>query len=186
MNKFFITVIGFVTVVCLGSIAMAQERAAGGTVETQMTWHALSSLVEDAKTKTEAVSLRVDQIVKCNNKAMAYAPGAGADADGCIENSKLLALQVRATNLETRTNSVVNCGASGYFFNGSTCVAIPNKPIVTSNCGWVMYTTGNHDLVCPANKVQTGLRFEGPTFTHVIDNQIGPEITHVLCCSLSH
>ena len=85
--------------------AHAQERSAAGSVDLQMTWTALNSLVQSSVAKSDMVNARVDQVVICNRKAMLYAPGSGADADGCIENSKIVALgqRVDAINAEIIT-----------------------------------------------------------------------------------
>ena len=65
--------------------ATAQERAASGDMDVQVTWTALKSEVDSAKAGTEIVKVKVDQVIKCNKKMMLYAPGAsGADGDGCI------------------------------------------------------------------------------------------------------
>ncbi len=169
--------------VCVPSLAVVQERAAGGPVETQMTWSALSEMVKSANLKTDGVNARVDQIVVCNRKAMAYAPGfAGADSEGCIENSKLLALQTRTTTLETRMTAVGQCGAAGSLYNGSGCS--PINAAQKRNCAWVPFTHGDYALTCPANKFQAGIHFEGATYSGARDNHAGPEIDNILCCDL--
>ncbi|PZP39139.1 MAG: hypothetical protein DI585_05055 [Pseudomonas fluorescens] len=68
----------------IGVEAHAQERAASGSVDTQMTWTALKTAVGAVEGKADAVNARVDQIVVCGRKGMVYAPGDGAaDAQGC-------------------------------------------------------------------------------------------------------
>ncbi len=65
--------------------ASGQERAATGSVETQVTWTALRSLVDQAKASSDGAHARIDQIGKCGGKGMLYAPtAAGKDADGCL------------------------------------------------------------------------------------------------------
>lgn len=100
MKTYFFTVM-FVALAGLTS-SHAQERTAGGPTETQMTWSSLTNLVNAANTKAEGVNARIDQMIKCNRKAMAYAPGAGADGDGCIENSKIVALNTKVAEINTK------------------------------------------------------------------------------------
>lgn len=69
----------------LAGTAHAQERAAAGTTETQMTWSALKSLVEKAETNSTAAHSRIDQLVDCGKLNMLYGPGhAKANTKGCI------------------------------------------------------------------------------------------------------
>jgi len=70
---------------------IAQERAAAGPMDTQMTWSALSGQISAMGTKVDAANKRMDQFVLCGRKGMLYAPGhlnasgvADADADGCL------------------------------------------------------------------------------------------------------
>lgn len=64
--------------------AFAQERAAGGAVETQMTWSALSAQIKTTGTKIDAANARIDQIILCGKQGKVYTPGVpGADANGC-------------------------------------------------------------------------------------------------------
>ncbi|PZP38965.1 MAG: hypothetical protein DI585_05710 [Pseudomonas fluorescens] len=84
----------------------AQERSASGSVDLQMTWTALNSLVQSSVAKSDMVNARVDQVVVCNRKAMLYAPGGGADADGCIENSKITALNQRVDTINTQISNI--------------------------------------------------------------------------------
>lgn len=101
----------------------AQERAAGGTVETQMTWSALSSLVNAASAKADAVNSRVDQAVVCGKKGMVYAPGAaGVDGAGCISAQYV--------------NSIVSCGNQGKIYNAtSNACVVPGELTSIINCG---------------------------------------------------
>lgn len=118
----------FAMCAALSQGAFAQERAAGGTTETQMTWSALKSAVDTARTESKAAHDRIDQIELCNKKSMDYAPKVtGADADGCIDN-KLI------TNLTTRITNVEACNALKMLYapkdasaNAKGCVA-PDVP----------------------------------------------------------
>ncbi len=95
-------------------ILHAQERAAGSSVDVQMSWSALSTMVNAVDTKTTAVNSRVDQIVLCSKKGMVYAPGAaGIDADGCLnpKNSDLV-------------DKIILCGDTGLIYDkpSDTCI----------------------------------------------------------------
>lgn len=92
----------------------AQERAAGGTTETQMTWTALKSQVETARTESAAAHTRIDKIVICNKKNMLYVPGVtGADTDGCIEDAVVKQLIIS-------TSLVIGCGEKNQVYNQKT------------------------------------------------------------------
>lgn len=121
----------------LCSGVMAQERAAGSALDTQMTWSALSAQAKAASDKADAVNSRVDQVVTCGKKGMVYAPGvAGRDVEGCVEAGKagdistnissiVNALNTNTTNVNTLTstvNNVVNCNKAGGTYNGTACV----------------------------------------------------------------
>ncbi|BAV53020.1 Uncharacterized protein MLTONO_p0550 (plasmid) [Mesorhizobium loti] len=65
--------------------AIAQERAATGPMDTQMTWSALSDQISSLKTQVTGTNARMDQLVLCGKKGLLYAPGqAGADGQGCL------------------------------------------------------------------------------------------------------
>src|SRR5689334_12035540 len=92
----------FAAALCMSQPLWAQERSAGGSAETQMTWSALSAKIANVDTKATGANVRIDQLVKCGKKEMLYAPGmAGADADGCIDTPlpKISCRQVTATQL---------------------------------------------------------------------------------------
>lgn len=66
-------------------VAGAQERAAGGTLDVQMTWSALQAKVSDANAKSTAAHTRIDMIEACNKGRMLYAPkDTAADTNGCV------------------------------------------------------------------------------------------------------
>lgn len=110
----------------------AQERSAGGSVETQMTWSALSNLVSGANAKSDAVNARMDQVVKCNKKFKVYAPEVtGADGDGCLDNALLVALDGRVDKMEF-------CGKQSKVYNATTnaCVlALDSRVDKMEACG---------------------------------------------------
>lgn len=107
-------------------IGQSQERAAGSSVDVQMSWSALSTMVNAVDTKTTAVNSRVDQIVVCSRKGMVYAPGAaGIDADGC--------LNPKNTVNTTDYDRAVACNDQGFIYDKSSNSCI--RPIVASpNC----------------------------------------------------
>ena len=83
MNKIIFT--AFILAFC--PALHAQERVAGGALDSQMTWTALSNKIDQASQKTDILQAQVDQIKKCGAKRMSYTPGAaGADSDGCSAN----------------------------------------------------------------------------------------------------
>ena len=89
----------------------AQERTAGGTLDTQMTWSALSAKIDAVSLKSDAVNTRVDQVVVCGKKGMTYAPGTqGADAEGCMAPQSV--------------TKIVNCGNQGAVYSPATDTCI--------------------------------------------------------------
>lgn len=125
----------------LSAMAMAQERSAGGPVDTQMTWSALTTLVNAANAKSDAVNSRVDQVVVCARKGKVYAPApqVGADAQGCLSATvDFTAINTAITNLTNNLtattsvlNSVIACNNKGMTYapaatgrDAANCVSI--------------------------------------------------------------
>lgn len=116
--------------------AHAQERTAGSSLDTQMTWTALAAQTKAASDKADAVNTRVDQAVLCGKKGKLYAPG--VTADGCLEASSnsgstltqiisnLNTLNTNQTATNNNLTNVINCQKAGQGFDGTKCVA--NKP----------------------------------------------------------
>lgn len=155
-----IVMMGLMGGLCLlATGAQAQERTAIGGTDTQMTWSALSTLINGVDTKTDAVNSRVDQVVVCAKKGMVYAPGApGTDAQGCGEAAqsgntsntftslvnKLNTTNTNLTNLtntsnatNTKVSNILSCNAQGKVYNGSSCISgIANCKLTshTGNC----------------------------------------------------
>lgn len=145
----------------LCSSAHAQERAAGSGMETQMTWTALSTQINAVSGKVDAVNSRVDQVVVCGKLGKIYAPGApGATAQGCVEASsnsgtsltsivntlttlsnQYTTLNNTVTTLNNNMTSVVGCAKSGYFFNGSVCIAPATQIPSGTMCGASSFST---------------------------------------------
>lgn len=129
---------------CLAGSAFAQERSATGSMETQMTWSALSDQVNIAKTQLAGANVRINQVVVCGRKSMLYAPGAGADSQGCVAGngslppSVLATLNTNTTNIQTVTanvTAIAACSQSGgtLALSGSSLVCNPAvNPIAPS------------------------------------------------------
>ena len=117
----------------LCSTAIAQERTAGSTIETQMTWSTLSTQIKAASARTEIVNSRVDQAVVCGKQGMVYAPDAPGNVNGCLPPK----IDVNLTKLVA---NIINCNKVGKMFNGSTCVAINSTVPVGSLCGMSSYS----------------------------------------------
>lgn len=160
------TIFGYMTI--LGTTAaQAQERAAGGAMETQMTWSALSSQISGVNTKLEGTNSRIDQIVVCGKLGKIYAPGAvGATPQGCVEASStggtdlttiVNTLTTLSNNFTTLNNTVttnntkiVNCGKTGAAYNGTTCVLPTAQSCrITSQAGTGGCGYGNEGLFVP-------------------------------------
>lgn len=90
--------------------AHAQERTAGSSLDTQMTWTALAAQAKAAKDAADAVNSRVNQIAICGSQGKVYAPGApGANAQGCkAADVDLSAINTAITNLTNNFNTVNN------------------------------------------------------------------------------
>jgi hypothetical protein len=111
------------TLAGVAGTGIAQERTAGGALDTQMTWTALSNVAKAASDKADMVSSRVDQVVVCGRKGMVYAPGlSGADGQGCA--------------WPTHLNNIIECGRQNKIFSSATnsCV-VPNELTGMITCG---------------------------------------------------
>jgi hypothetical protein len=75
----------FLLALCLlAPLSHAQERAVGGSLDTQMTWTALKGLSEQANNNAKAAKVLAEAIATCGKKSMLYAAGQpDADAQGC-------------------------------------------------------------------------------------------------------
>lgn len=116
----------------LGATAVqAQERSAGGPVETQMTWVALKSLVDSVGVKVDGLTARVNQGVECGKLGKLYAPGGpGADGMGCktVEDARVTnlintvnTLNSNFSNLQTTFNTsnvtnIASCSKVGMIY----------------------------------------------------------------------
>jgi hypothetical protein len=121
----------------------AQERTAGSTLDTQMTWSALSSKIGGVDTKVDGVNSLVQQSIICGRKGMIHAPGGSpVDSQGCKDpkdttnlstvNNSLTTTNTNLTNLANTVNSLntqvtqmMNCNDNGQLFDrsASKCVA---------------------------------------------------------------
>ncbi|PZP40401.1 MAG: hypothetical protein DI585_01040 [Pseudomonas fluorescens] len=101
----------------------AQERAAGGALETQMTWSALSSQIGAVKNDHEMLKAVVDQITTCGKSGRFYAPGtAGADGSGCSAAATTARLSCRIVdgtqNPEPHRASYASCNSDEIMTGG--------------------------------------------------------------------
>lgn len=186
---------------CLGMVctAHAQERAAIGNVQTQMTWSALSTLINGVSTKTDAVNSRVDQVVVCAKKGMVYAPGqTGADADACLMpaippsvTNNLNTLNTTTANTNSTVSNIISCNTQGLVFNGSACVNSSAKTTgtVTVNygqCSLTKTSTANNaagaDLGIGFNTQKYGQHWCPSGMTMVGVNN--GSVNGALCCAL--
>ncbi|WP_142781092.1 hypothetical protein [Agrobacterium sp. T29] len=107
----------------------AQERTAAGTMETQMSWSALSSKIGTVDAKVFGINSLINQDIACGRKGMLYAPGPGADGQGCM---KPFVDDTALNQLNAKMNSALACASQGRMFNGSSCVtaavALPAAP----------------------------------------------------------
>jgi len=121
---------------CLAGSAFAQERSASGALDTELTWSALSSQLSTAKGQLAGANVRIDQVIVCGKKSMLYAPGAGADSQGCVAGngslppSVLATLNTNTTNIQLATANVTviaACSQSGgtLALSGSSLVCNP-------------------------------------------------------------
>ncbi|RYG61342.1 MAG: hypothetical protein EON60_03890 [Alphaproteobacteria bacterium] len=101
--------------------SMAQERASGGTVERQMTWSSLRTLVDAANAKSDDVNARVNKIVACNKKQMIFVDT--ASGDGCVPNTDIA--------------NLVTCGDSGQIYDKSKKACIDPSTAVTPKLLWL-------------------------------------------------
>lgn len=121
---------------------MAQERSAGGTRETQMTWSALSNQISAVQAQVGNTNGRIDDIVTCAKKGMVYALGAaGVDSQNCLATAGsvppgvLASLNTNTTNIQnvaTNITAIANCSQSGgvIALSGSSLVCNPAPAVV--------------------------------------------------------
>lgn len=130
MNKLSFFLSGYflilLTVFGVAFDSEAQERAASGVMETQMTWSALSNIAKGAGDKADAVNSRVNQIVVCGRKNMIYAPNAiGVDAEGCVIGKV-------DPDLIATINNMTTCARDSKIYNPTT-----NSCVSTESSRWV-------------------------------------------------
>lgn len=61
----------------------ALESAVAGSLKQEASWTALKNQITSTQAKLELQRALLEQVVLCNNKKRFYAPGAGADGQGC-------------------------------------------------------------------------------------------------------
>ncbi len=127
----------FIVVMLSGSqLVQAQERAAAGSLENQMTWTSLSNMAKAAEAKADAVNSRVDAVVVCGKKGMVYAPDAPlADAAGCL----------------TVMPAVPTCAAGqSLTFNGTAFSCVTAVALPTCGVGQAIGSNGSALSCLPA------------------------------------
>ncbi len=95
MNTVLLSAFGFAAALLVCFQPIAQERTAAGTLDTQMTWSALSNKIGTVKdqvvlvdSKVTALTDRLAKFEACAKKQKLYAAGtAGADAEGCVQTA---------------------------------------------------------------------------------------------------
>lgn len=74
----------FSAALALPLLAVAQERTAGGNLQTEATWTALKNATDQANGNAKMALSLAEAIKNCGMKGLVYAPGmAGADSTGC-------------------------------------------------------------------------------------------------------
>lgn len=121
----------------------AQERAAGASMENQMSWTALSTQIKTVDSKTSALNTRMDQAVFCGRLGKVYAPGAGdADGNGCKAASVDLSSIINTMNaMQALLNNIAACGDAGKTFNRGTNSCEGSQQMFTKVTS---YGTGNY------------------------------------------
>ena len=146
-------ILGLMLVSAVFSSVQAQERAAGGQLDTQVTWSAITGDIHGVDDKAKVVNARIDQVGLCAKKGMIYAPGAtGADAQGCV----MAAIPPSITNSINTLNSTVNatnssitkimtCNTNGQIYNSATgaCSSIVQPGMVVKIAGSAQPISGN-------------------------------------------
>lgn len=90
--------------------ALAQERSAQGTLDSEVTWSALKAQIAQAETKAQASLAIMDAIKTCGNKQMLYAPShTSKDAQGCVR-----AFDPRELTLKNGTFQYYSCGSGSH------------------------------------------------------------------------
>lgn len=144
--------------------SFAQERAAGGSLDTQVTWTALSDMAKAASDKATAVNTRVDQVVVCGKVGRVYAPGvAGADSNGCLDamavdtttitsiNNSLKALTLNVAAINANVNNIIACNKQTKLYDGVKCADLPfqKETEYVESKGWV---SSSYTLACTLDR----------------------------------
>ncbi|GEM_PF-6660857 len=62
----------------------ALESTVGGSLKEETSWTALTNRINVNAAKIQLHQAQLDQVAKCAKKKRFYAPGSGADSDGCV------------------------------------------------------------------------------------------------------
>ena len=105
----------------------AQERAAGGPLDTQSSWTALQNLINRNKSDVKILQTDVEAIKNCNKQRKLYVPGSG-----CVS---------AAVTNDNRVGSILACGNQGKVYSSSSnsCVG---SATAASTYRWVQANEG--------------------------------------------
>ncbi len=94
MKRVLYVVIGIMAMV--GTTAQSLESTANGSLDTQASWSALKNLIDINGMGINLLKVDVNKIRACNSQKKLWAPGPGADADGCVATAS--GVQVTTVN----------------------------------------------------------------------------------------
>ncbi|RYG61840.1 MAG: hypothetical protein EON60_02045 [Alphaproteobacteria bacterium] len=106
----------------LGAVnVQAQERAAAGALETQMTWSSLKNQVEGLKTQVSGLDTKINMVATCGKQGKVYTPGVGNGCSLAATDPKVLE---DITDLKAAVQNMLDCGKRDLVYN-------PNNPAAT-------------------------------------------------------
>jgi len=194
MKRFFLLLALFATVPVIASV-VAQERAAGGARETQMTWSALSSQIGAVQTDIGTTNGRIDDVVTCAKKGKVFAPGAaGIDSDSCLATagsvppSVLTSLNTNTTNIQnvaTNITAIANCSQSGgvIALAGSSLVCNPAPAVVEPSfkieVGGFSESSSHGSTYCSSNGYDVATDVNAITATRHCGGSSGGDCTYI-------
>lgn len=122
---------------CLALGAMnvqAQERAAGGPLELQMTWSTLKNQVDGLKTDVAGLNSKINMVAECGKLGKVYAPGAKGAVNGCIMAATDPKVLQDISDLKLSVKNIIDCGKRDLVYNpnnpaASKCSVPPPNPL---------------------------------------------------------
>lgn len=90
-----------------------------------------------------------------------------------------------------RIDKIAECGRQGMLYapnndGAGGCIQPRSGRSVPSNCDWFNLAQGQQQLICPDQKVLTGMAYEGGTWSKKNDTHAFPEIYSGLCCTIQN